>query len=87
VEFFSVLNPWHWWMLATLLIVGELVAPCAYFLALSIASALVGLVWILFPGMAVELQLGLFGTLSALLLAMAYWWRSQSKTRAARKNA
>ena len=73
-------------LIAALLIVGELLAPCAYFMALSVSSAIVGLIWMLLPGLAVELQLGLFAILSALTLGMAYWWRSHSKTKIASKD-
>lgn len=86
MEFFSVLNPWHWWMLAALLLVGELLAPCAYFMALSISSAIVGLVWKLSPGLAVEWQLGLFAVLSLITLGFAHWRRTHPTSRPASKN-
>lgn len=86
MEFFSVLNPWHWWMLAAILLVGELLAPCAYFMALSLSSAIVGLVWKLSPGLAIEWQLGLFAAVSTMTLGIAHWRRSQSVTGAADKS-
>jgi membrane protein implicated in regulation of membrane protease activity len=75
VKYFAILNPWHWWMLATLLVIGELLAPCGYYLALAIPAAIVGLVWQLWPEMTVAWQLGLFAVLSALTLGMAHWRR------------
>lgn len=77
MEFFSILNPWHWWMLAALLLTAELLAPCAYFMALAVSSALVGLVWKLSPGLTVEWQLGLFVGLSIITLGLAHWRRSR----------
>lgn len=78
MEFFSVFNPWHWWMLAALLLVGELLAPCAYFMALSVSSAIVGLAWKLSPGMTIEWQLGLFAGLSIVTLGLAHMKRVRS---------
>jgi hypothetical protein len=75
MEFLAILNPWHWWMLATLLIIGELLAPSAYFLALGVSAAIVGLVWQLWPEMTVAWQLGLFAVLSAITLSVAFWRR------------
>lgn len=74
-------------MLAGLLLVAELLAPCAYFLALSISSAIVGLAWKLSPGLAVEWQLGLFAMLSIVTLGLAYWRQSRAKNRATSKKA
>ena len=75
MEFFAVFNPWHWWMLAALLVIGELLAPCAYYLALAIPAAIVGLAWRLSPGLSVEWQLGLFVSLSVITLGFAHWRR------------
>ena len=48
---YLVLNHWHWWGLAALLIVGELLAPCVYFIAWSLAAAVIGLLVRFLPGM------------------------------------
>lgn len=44
MEMFYVLNHWHWWALATLLLAAELLTPSAWFLALSISALIVGAV-------------------------------------------
>ena len=69
---YLILTHWHWWGLAALLIVGELLAPCLYFLAWSVAAAVVGLVARLLPGMPGVWQIGLFVLLSVILLSLAH---------------
>lgn len=86
MEFVSVFNPWHWWMLAALLIAAELLSPCAYFMALAISSAVVGLVWKMYPGLSGEWQLGLMLVLSAITLGLAYWHRSIGSGETTDKN-
>lgn len=66
---------WHWWGLAALLIIGELLSPCVYFLAWGVAAAVTGLVTRLVPGMPGEWQVGLFIVLSAITLSFAYYVR------------
>lgn len=82
MEFLAILNPWHWWMLAALLLAAELLAPCAYFMGLAIPSAIVGLAWKIYPGLTVEWQLGLFVGLSIITLGLAYRRRSRRPAHA-----
>jgi membrane protein implicated in regulation of membrane protease activity len=77
MEAFYILNHWHWWALAALLVVGEILGPCVYFLALGIAAAVVGLVVRFMPGLGGLWQLGLFIVLSAIALALAKRVRQQ----------
>jgi membrane protein implicated in regulation of membrane protease activity len=60
MEMFYILNHWHWWALGALFVIGELLAPCVYFMAIGIAAALVGLVVRFVPDMPGLWQLGLF---------------------------
>jgi membrane protein implicated in regulation of membrane protease activity len=71
MEVLYILNHWHWWALAALLVVGEILAPCVYYLALGIAAALVGLVVRFLPGMGGQWQLGLFVVLAIIALLVA----------------
>ncbi|MSP83465.1 MAG: NfeD family protein [Alphaproteobacteria bacterium] len=64
---------WHWWVLATLLIILEMLAPGAFLLWLGLAAALVGAVLLAFPDMAWGQQLVLFAVLA--LAAFAGWWK------------
>lgn len=74
---FLILTHWHWWGVAALLIVGELLAPCLYFMAWSLAAAIVGLVVRFLPGMPGLWQIGLFILMSIILLSTAYVIRSK----------
>ncbi len=60
MEMFYILNHWHWWALGALFVLGELITPCVYFVAIGIAAVLVGLVTRFMPEMAGVWQLGLF---------------------------
>ena len=66
MEMFYILNHWHWWALGALFVVGELLAPCVYFMATGIAAALVGLVVRFVPDMPGLWQLGLFIALALI---------------------
>ena len=57
---------WHWWILACLMLVLEMVLPGIIFLWLSVAAAAVGLVVLLVPDISVEIQLIAFGVFSVL---------------------
>lgn len=74
---YLVLSHWHWWGLAALLIVGELLAPCVYFMAWSLAAAVMGLLVRFLPGMPGLWQIGLFIVLSIILLSLAHHFRSK----------
>ena len=69
---------WHWWILAGLLLILELTAPAFFFLWLGIAAAAVGLIFMVFPSMALETQLVLFG-LASIVAVLA--WRKYRETR------
>ena len=69
---------WHWWILAGLLLILELTAPAFFFLWLGIAAAAVGLILMVFPSMALETQLVLFG-LASIVAVLA--WRKYRETR------
>ena len=62
---------WHWWILAGLLLILELTSPAFFFLWIAIAAAAVGLLLLVFPSLALELQLVLFGVLS--VVAVIAW--------------
>ena len=63
---------WHWWVLAGLLMVLELTRPLFFFLWLGFAAAAVGFLLLVFPSIPVQVQLLLFGILSAIALVA---WR------------
>jgi len=81
MEMFYILNHWHWWALAALLVFAELLAPCVYFLAMGVAAMLVGLVARFMPDMAGLWQLGLFIVLCLISTGMARKIRQTRKVR------
>ena len=69
---YLTITHWHWWGLAGLLIIGELLAPCYYFMAVGTAAGLTGLVVRHLPGMPGLWQIGLFVLLSIITLLTAH---------------
>lgn len=78
---YLMITHWHWWGLAALLIVAELLSPCLYFMAIAIAAALAGLIVRMAPGMPGLWQVGLFIVLSAFTLSLAYYYRNKGARR------
>ena len=78
MELLGQLVFWHWWVLAGLLLVIELVAPNYFFLWLSIGAVAVGFLVLAFPAMAVGLQLLAFGLLT--VVAAVGWRRHRQGT-------
>ena len=65
-----------WWLLALLLIAGELMMPGYFLLWIGIAAAAMGVLLWIFPAMGVLLQAVLFAVLAlASCLAYARWLR------------
>lgn len=69
---YLLITYWHWWGLAGLLVIGELLAPCYYFIAWGMAAGLTGLLVRLMPDLPGLWQLGIFALLSASSLLLAY---------------
>jgi len=63
---------WHWWVVATVFVVLELVRPRFVFLWLGFAAAAVGFLLLVFPSTPARAQLLLFGLLVAISLVA---WR------------
>ncbi len=63
MEMFYILNHWHWWALATLLLAAELLTPSAWFLALSLSALIVGFISWGMPELSGLTQLGIFAVL------------------------
>ena len=71
MEIFYILNHWHWWALATLLLAAELLSPSAWFLALALSALATGLVTWVMPELAGLVQLGIFLLLAAISVPYA----------------
>lgn len=62
-----------WWILALLLIGGEVVLPGYFLLWIGIAAAVMGVVMLVFPGLGVLAQAILFAALA--FAACVLWWK------------
>ncbi len=65
---------WHWWALAILFLVAELLAPGLYFLWFAAAATLTGGVVLLFAGLGSTQQLAVFAVLALLSILPAQRW-------------
>jgi len=65
---FANIDYWHWWILAGVLLIIEVAAPSFFFLWLSIAAGITGLVLLAAPELGWEYQILLFSGLSVLSL-------------------
>ncbi len=87
MEMFYILNHWHWWALGALFVLGELITPCVYFVAIGIAAVLVGLVTRFVPEMAGVWQLGLFIGLTLINTGIARSIRNKRSGSTPRQKA
>jgi len=72
-----------WWILALLLIAGEVMVPGYFLLWIGIAAAAMGVLLWLMPGMGLLLQAVLFAVLAlAACFAYARWLRPRIERRA-----
>ncbi len=63
-DYFSTLLFWHWWVVALLLVIVEMVAPGFFLLWIGLAAGVTGLVLFIVPSMGWEVQFVLFGVLA-----------------------
>jgi len=87
MEMFYILNHWHWWALGALFVLGELITPCVYFVAIGIAAVLIGLVTRFMPEMAGVWQLGLFIGLTLINTGIARSIRNKRSGSTPRQKA
>ena len=76
--FFSNIDYWHWLILAGILLIIEVIAPSFFFLWLSIAAAITGLMLLAIPDLGWEYQLLIFSALSIIsITALRRYQRSR----------
>ncbi|HDY81449.1 MAG TPA: NfeD family protein [Halieaceae bacterium] len=76
--FFSNIDYWHWLILGGVLLIIEVIAPSFFFLWLSIAAAITGLVLLVIPNLGWEYQLLIFSGLSIVsITALRRYQRSR----------
>lgn len=67
-----VMDFWHWWIIAVVLIIIEILAPTFFALWMAIAAFMTGVALFLMPEMQWEYQVFLFATLSVISIVV---WR------------
>ena len=65
---------WHWWVLAVLLMLIEVLAPGTFFLWLGMAAGLVGLLLVILPDLGWQLQVLIFAVLAVLSVLAGRAW-------------
>ena len=85
MEVFYILNHWHWWALATLLLAAELLSPSAWFLALSLSALVTGAVVWGMPELSGLTQLGGFLLLGSISVTYALMRLRRRRAAAATK--
>jgi hypothetical protein len=75
-EYFSTLLFWHWWVLALILVILEMVLPGFFLLWIGIAAGITGLLLLLVPATPWQVQFVVFGVLAlGSILAARYYIR------------
>lgn len=69
-ELLNNLEFWHWWVLAVVLIVLEMLAPSTVLLWPGIAAAIVGIVLLVRPELGWQVQVLVFAVLSVVSLGV-----------------
>jgi len=69
-EWLGRVDYWHWWILAGVMLLIEVMAPSFYFLWLSLAAAAVGFVMLLIPDLDWQYQIIIFSGLSVISIAL-----------------
>ncbi len=72
-EFLSLSGPWFWFIVAGLLLLGELMSPGVFLMWLAGAAALTGLAD-LFLGLSWQSEVALFAVLAVLLVFASWNW-------------
>jgi len=68
---------WHWWILAVVLIILEILTPGAFFMWMGAAAGAVGLVLLAMPELTWQTQFLLFSVISvATIIAGKLWFKS-----------
>ncbi len=78
--YLAQIDYWHWWILAGVLLILEVSAPTFFFLWLTIAAAITGLVLLALPALGWQYQLLIFSALSISATAL---FRRFQRNRAA----
>nr|VFK03824.1 MAG: hypothetical protein BECKH772A_GA0070896_103562 [Candidatus Kentron sp. H]VFK03827.1 MAG: hypothetical protein BECKH772B_GA0070898_103832 [Candidatus Kentron sp. H]VFK06397.1 MAG: hypothetical protein BECKH772C_GA0070978_103462 [Candidatus Kentron sp. H] len=75
------LTYWHWWILATVFIVIEILSPMVFFLWMGAAAGVVGIALLIAPGMDWKYQVFLFSVCSIASIAGWRWYLRKNPTQ------
>ncbi len=76
MEFLSQLQPWHWFVLGTGLLLLEIITPMGFFIGIGTAALVLWLLLLLVPSFPWEWQLAVFGILSVIItIAYLYFFK------------
>lgn len=65
---------WHWWVLALILLIIEILVPGFFFMWMAGAGFITGCLLFLMPSISMDIQLGVFSVLSVLaIIAWRYY--------------
>ena len=69
---------WHWWILAVVLIILEILTPGAFFMWMSAAAGVVGLALLVMPDITWQTQFLLFSVISIVAIIAGKAWFSRN---------
>ena len=78
-EFLPFLGPWFWWIIAGVLLIGELLAPGVFLLWLAVAAALTGIAD-QFLHLSWQGEVAVFAALAVVLVMLSWKWVMASRT-------
>ncbi len=76
MEFLEQAEFWHWWIAGIVFLVIETFAPGAIFLWMGVAAGIVGLILLIFSGLAWEFQFLIFAVFTVV---SAVGWRAYQR--------
>ncbi len=62
---------WHWWVLAVVCLVIEMLVPAFFFLWMSVSALITGIIVWLIPSLSIEIQILVFSVLA--IIAIVAW--------------
>jgi hypothetical protein len=77
-DFIPVIGPWFWWIVAGILLVGEMLMPGFFLLWLAAAAALTGAIDLVFD-LGWQGEVSVFAILSLLLVLITWKWVMESR--------
>jgi membrane protein implicated in regulation of membrane protease activity len=73
-EYFATLLFWHWWVVALVLIIVEMVAPGFFLMWIGGAAAVTGLITLIAPSLPWQVQFLIFGVLAVASVVGARYY-------------